>query len=110
MLKGFILQIGVNTHLSLGSMVDGSDGAFACRNAPYKIGDRTEKLVQKGEAENIEKALDKLMRDAIQANNGKGDTERKQRIKKEQKEQQIRKSRQTKDNKKEKIVYSKLGN
>ncbi|NJL91723.1 MAG: DUF4926 domain-containing protein [Coleofasciculaceae cyanobacterium SM2_1_6] len=22
-------------------MVDGSDGAFACRNAPYKIGDRT---------------------------------------------------------------------
>jgi hypothetical protein len=27
----------VNAQLSLGWMGDGSDGAFACRNAPYKI-------------------------------------------------------------------------
>jgi hypothetical protein len=35
----------VNAQLSLGWMGDGSDGAFACRNAPYKIRDRTSHLV-----------------------------------------------------------------
>ncbi|NEQ34731.1 MAG: hypothetical protein F6K04_27875 [Leptolyngbya sp. SIO4C5] len=40
-MKGFIRQIGVNAQLSLGWMGDESNGAFACRNALYKIRDRT---------------------------------------------------------------------
>jgi hypothetical protein len=59
-------------------------------------------LIARKEAQNMKEALDKLMKEATQANNGQGDTQRKQRIKKEQKEQEARKSRETKDKKKKK--------
>jgi hypothetical protein len=54
----------------------------------------------RGTGENMEQALKELMKEAKQADNGKGDTEKIQRIKREQKEQGKRQSRESKDKKK----------
>jgi hypothetical protein len=55
--------------------------------------------IQQGSAKNIEDALNQLMNEARQANNGKGDQERIVKIRKTQKATQTRPIRETKDKK-----------
>jgi RHS repeat-associated protein len=101
-----IAIVGLGTYLAISEFIELYVPNFAAQRGKQgdagDTGIRNEAIerTRAGEAKDIEEALDQLMNEAKQANAGKGDKELQQRIKREQKAQQVRKSRQTKDKKK----------